>query len=899
MISVVAVLAWVISSTTVTDPPGVNLAALGHDGQSDVYRVPSGVVSPGGAVTIRFRTAADGVDTVTLRLTDQASSVQRLLPMRRVARAVSCYQAALATSRCDFWQVAVRSAALGVLSYRFVVRRGEDIAYYADSPAQFGAVGAGSRSDAPNDYRIHIVTQRFPVVPAMKDGVMYQIMPDRFDNGDSFNDISVTRPRYDYPVPANPTPAQAVAATAAKVQRRVWTELPEGSCRDHVNSSVPCTELALGRDYFGGDLPGITQKLPYLQRLGVTIIYLTPVFASKSNHAYDVEDFTHVDPAFGGDAGLATLLSQAHRLGIRVILDLPFDPSSSDSPYFDRYHHYPVTGACEDPKSPYRSWFTFHNLPAGTAGPCAGEQPGGYATYDGWGGAVDTLPLFRKKDRSDPVEVFSPIADYFYRGQDSIAHRWLAFGVDGFRLDSMQDESFPPAYWQQFRTVVKAAKPDAPLVGEGWQFADNLKLTRGDQADTSMGYRFRAAVLSLLGAVGDDKKFPGDGNPNVPVSQFVAAMRSIRQDYPDATYRTFMNLLGSHDTARLRWILTPGQYNREDREFNAANVVAGIAAEKVAATIQFTVPGMPSIYYGDEVGVTGSDDPDNRRTFPWTSTTGCAASNDYCAGGDHDLLSFYSALVALRKSHPVFRDGDAHYLLVDDQTQTLVYAMRTRGDMAIVLINRSTAARTVNVPTAAVVRDGVDFVPALGREAAAATTEGGRLGATIPAMTAQVLVARPGQRITPPPAPRRVRAGSWSRGQLRIDWDAVGSAASYQISRSPLAGGGYQMVGTVTQTSFVDTLNSPGTDYHYVVKAVDRSGNVGDSSADVAAIASPSLLSDRNFWAAAVIVLVGLVLLVWPWRSTGPFRSQRAALTARMVGVVVAVAGALTVILII
>lgn len=878
MISMVAVLVWAISSATVTGPPGINLAALGHDGQSDVYRVPTGVVSPGGAVTVRFRTAADDVDTVTLRLTDQTNGVQRLLPMRRAARAVSCYQVALARTRCDFWQLAVRTTSLGVLSYRFIVHRGEDIAYYADSRAQFGAMGAGSHSDAANDYRIHVVTPRFPIIPAMKDGVMYQIFPDRFANGDPSNDISVTRPRYDYPAPANPTPAQAADAADAKVQRRSWAQLPEGGCRDHAQPSAPCTERALGRDYFGGDLPGITQKLPYLQRLGVTLIYLTPVFASNSNHAYDVADFTHIDPAFGGDAGLAILLNQAHRYGIRVILDLPFDPSSSDSPYFDRYHHYPVTGACEDPKSPYRSWFTFHNQPAGTAGPCAGDQPGTYATYDGWDGTVDTLPLLRKKDRSNPVEVFSPISDYFYRGQSSIALRWLAFGVDGFRLDSMQDKSFPPAYWQQFRTAVKAAKPEAPLVGEGWQFADNLKLTSGDQADTSMGYRFRAAVLSLLGAVGDDKGFPGDGNPMVPVSQFVAAMRSIRQDYPDATYRTFMNLLDSHDTARLRWLLTPGQYNREDREFNTANVMAGIAAEKVAATIQFTLPGMPSIYYGDEVGLSGSDDPDNRRTFPWTGTTGCAASNNYCAGGDHDLLDFYSALAAVRKSHPVFRDGDAHYLLADDQAQTLVYAMRTAGDMAIVLVNRSTAARTVHVPTAAVVRDGVDFVPALGREATAATTEGGRLAATIPAMTAQVLVAGPGQRIIPPPAPMRVRAAGWSRGRLRIDWDAVGGATSYQISRSPLSGGGYQPVGTVTQTSFVDTLSRPGIDYHYVVKAVDRSGNLGDSSADVAAIASPSLLSARIFWAAAVMVLAGLVLLVWRWRSTGPFRSQGSGL---------------------
>ncbi|HET9256023.1 MAG TPA: alpha-amylase family glycosyl hydrolase [Pseudonocardiaceae bacterium] len=232
-------------------------------------------------------------------------------------------------------------------------------------------------------------------------------MPDRFANGDISNDISVTRPRYDYPAPTS----SARSEQDAQVTRRAWTQLPEGGCRDYVNPSTPCAEQALGRDYFGGDLQGVAQKLPYLQKLGVTMIYLTPVFASKSNHAYDVEDFTHVDPAFGGDAGLATLLSQAHQRGIKVILDLPFDPSSSDSPYFDRYHRYPAVGACEDPKSAYRLWFTFRPLPAGTAGPCAGEVPGTSATYDGWGGMVDTLPLFRERDLGHPAEAFAPVAD--------------------------------------------------------------------------------------------------------------------------------------------------------------------------------------------------------------------------------------------------------------------------------------------------------------------------------------------------------------------------------------------------------------------------------------------------------------------------------------------------------
>jgi len=839
---VITIAAWIASPAAAADSAqripsgaattaGIELAALGHDAHSDVYRVPAGVVSPGDTVTLRFRTASQGADTVTLLLTDQASGAQQFLAMRRVARAVSCYQAALSRIRCDFWQLVLYPSALGVLSYRFDVRWRRHVAYYADRPAQFGAMGVGSRADTPNDYRIHVVAPRFPVISALKDGVMYQIMPDRFANGDTSSDISVTRPRYDYPAPPHPTPAQTAAAATAQVQRRAWSQLPEGSCRDHINSSTPCTERALGRDYFGGDLPGITQKLPYLQKLGVTIIYLTPIFASKSNHAYDVDDFTHVDPAFGGDAGLAALLREAHQRGIRVILDLPFDPSSSDSPYFDRYHHYPTIGACEDPTSPYRSWFSFQPPPAGTAGPCAGDKPGTSATYDGWGGTVDTLPLLQKKDPANPAEVFSPVADYFYRARNSIVCRWLRFGVDGFRVDSMQDQSFPPAYWQQFRTVVKTAKPGAPLIGEGWHFADNLKLTNGDQADTSMGYRFRAAVLSLLGAVGDDKGFPGDNDPHVPVSAFVSAMQSIRQDYSDAAYRTFMNLLGSHDTARLRWMLTPGQYNSQDREFNTANAAAGITAEKIAATIQFTLPGMPSIYYGDEIGITGSGDPDNRRTFPWTGTNKCAAGNDYCAADDHQLFDFYSALIALRKSHPVFRDGDAHYLLADDQAQTLAYAIRTPADIAIVLINRSATARTINAPTATVVRDGVNFLSALGPPTTITTTAG-ELTATIPPMTAQVLIAKPGQPITPPPAPTQVHATRQSNGLVRITWNAVDDAARYQIWRTPLAAGGYQLVTTTTTNSFTDNPARSDLEYHYTIKTIDRSNNVSANSAD-------------------------------------------------------------------
>ncbi|MBV8995939.1 MAG: hypothetical protein JO287_20050, partial [Pseudonocardiales bacterium] len=207
---VITIVAWIAGPAATADlvqgipsgaatTAGIELAALGHDAHSDVYRIPAVVVAPGATETLRFRTASQGADMVTLHLTDQASGAQQFLAMRRVARAVPCYQVTLSRVRCDFWQIVLHPSVLGVLSYRFVVRRGQHVAYYADRLAQFGKMGVGSRADAPNDYRIHVVAPRFPVIPALKDGVMYQIMPDRFANGDTSNDISVTRPRYDYP----------------------------------------------------------------------------------------------------------------------------------------------------------------------------------------------------------------------------------------------------------------------------------------------------------------------------------------------------------------------------------------------------------------------------------------------------------------------------------------------------------------------------------------------------------------------------------------------------------------------------------------------------------------------------------------------------------------------------
>src|SRR3954447_1094078 len=579
---------------------------LAFNSRSTLYRSPGGAVPAGTPVLLRFRTFHDDATSVRVRLWDVNANAQSFRSMTRVASGIPCLQ----TERCDYWQTTVATSKADVYWYRFIVQDGTSTAFYGDDAALDGGSGRTTSGDVDNSFALTAYDPAFKVPAWALHAVVYQIFPDRFANGDKKNDPKATDSLYDL------HPAL-----------KAWGDKPEGYCRSY---TTPCSEGPRGIDYFGGDLKGIRQKLEWIKSNGFNTLYLNPIFWAKSNHRYDTADYLKIDPYLGDEKDFAQLVQQAHELHMHIILDGVFNHMSSDSPFFDRYHHSTTVGACESQASQYRAWFTF----TGGAGPCDGGN------YTGWFG-FDTIPVLTKS--------LPAVQSYFLTGPDSVAKHWLHAGSDGWRLDVMGDPSFPPGYWETFRDVVKSTDPDALIVGELWQKDSTLlRLLDGSAADSTMNYRLRDATLGLLAPGGyDGQGFPDSGRRLTP-SEFSARMLSQQEDYAPQVYTALMNLVDSHDTARALWHLTPGAANAAEKEQNAANVAEGKKRLKLAALLQYTLPGMPTVYYGDEVGVTGGDDPDNRRTMPWPE-----------AGGKQDaaLQTYYRQLGTLRASRPELTGG--------------------------------------------------------------------------------------------------------------------------------------------------------------------------------------------------------------------------------------------------
>ncbi len=396
----------------------------------------------------------------------------------------------------------------------------------------------------------------------------------------------------------------------------------------------------------GGDLLGIAERLPYLEDLGVNAIYLTPIFQSASNHRYHTYDYFHVDPLLGGDAALRELLDRAHERGMRVVLDGVFNHTGRG---FWPFHHILETGGAA---SPYRDWFHLDDeVLAGYRGltpyPPHDAPTGASLGYQAWWG----LPALPKLNTDHPA-----VREYLL----SVAEHWLRFGIDGWRLDvpaEIKDEAF----WQAFRRRCRAIRPDAYLVGEVWEVAPEW--LRGDRFDALMDYPLAEAILGYVGGPSLDmtvvaghheyRQFlhPLDG------SGFAARLVELLGVYDPDVVAVQLNLLGSHDTPRALTVLGG------DR-----------AALRMATLLQATLPGAPCIYYGDEIGLSGGNDPACRAAFPWDD-----------ARWDLDLRAYVRSVLDLRRSEPALRHGSTTAVAVAGPA--LAIERRHAGDRLVIAVN--------------------------------------------------------------------------------------------------------------------------------------------------------------------------------------------------------------------
>ena len=426
------------------------------------------------------------------------------------------------------------------------------------------------------------------------EGTTYQIFPDRF-----------RRSRI-------PDPEGMVGR---RWVHQSWEEPPEYRPDDRGE--------VRNRDFFGGDFQGIIDKLDYLKSLGVNTLYFNPIFEAAENHRYGTADYSQVDPMLGTNEDFSRLCGEAHRRGMRVMLDGVFNHTGFVSRYFNGDGFYPETGACQSWDSPYRPWFSFTQWPQ---------------KYDSWWG-IYSLPAVNENDPS--------YRDFIFGSENSVVRRWLRAGADGWRLD-VADE-LPDSFVHGIHEAARAEKPDAVVIGEVWEdgstkvaYGVRRKHILGGHCDGLMNYPLRSAILSY---------FQGGG-----AEAFVEGMETIRENYPAFAFYSAMNSLDTHDTPRCLTLLgAGGEYRDQTKEWRARfhlspkQLQRGRALLKAAALLLFCFPGSPTVYYGDEAGMEGFEDPFNRQTYPW----GCE---------DRELLDWYRALGRLRGRWQALRRGAIRYL---------------------------------------------------------------------------------------------------------------------------------------------------------------------------------------------------------------------------------------------
>ena len=584
----------------------------------------TGAFSFGTVITVSMHVPRRlGAAGVVLRLAEDGASDRDLpLSFEKTELGMDVYSISLDTAAICSTQ------GYGLFYYEFLLIRGSDTLF----TSSVNNVDFTLSDHSASRFRLLVYAADLTTPDWFSGGTMYHIFVDRFFRGQGHTRLRedcILDPDWDNGIPEFP--------------------------------AYPGAPLANNR-FFGGNLWGIAEKLAYLRSLGVTVLYLSPIFEAASNHKYDTGDYETVDEGFGGEAALAHLLAQAKKHGIRIILDGVFNHTGDDSRYFNRYGRYDTLGAYQSAQSPYAAWYSFRNFE---------KNPDDYTCW--W-----DIPILPRLNGT-----LDAIKDYL-AGPDGIAASRVRQGVAGWRLDVVDELS--DDFLDTLRQSLHAACENGEqpiLIGEVWEnAADKLAYGKrrryfgGRQLDSVMNYPLRNGILA----------FVRDGD----AESLYHLLTELYSSYPRAVCHSLMNLLGTHDTERILTVL--GDPNGVDGRTNAELATARLTQEQrtdairrllVAQTLQFTVFGVPSVFYGDEAGMEGYHDPFCRLPYPW--------KNQEAA-----LVSHVAFLGRLRQEHRCFKNGD--FRILHHDAHTIAFERRQGTSVVITVANMAGEPWTFTPP---------------------------------------------------------------------------------------------------------------------------------------------------------------------------------------------------------
>ncbi|GGD02051.1 glycoside hydrolase family 13 protein [Pontibacillus salipaludis] len=513
--------------------------------------------------------------------------------------------------------------------YYFEIETEDHSLYYGRKSAEESGEGMVYGENPPS-WQITVYDPSYQTPDWWKNATMYQIFPDRFH---ASGDIEMAR------------------APKTSLVHAHWDNAPY-YIRNERREVVRW-------DFFGGNLRGIINKLDYIESLGVTVLYLNPIFEAESNHRYDTGDYHKIDPLLGTKEDFEDLIREGKARGIEIMLDGVFSHTGSNSIYFNQRGEYDSVGAYQSKESPYYSWYTFHQYPD---------------EYDAWWG-VGTLPTLNKEDES--------YQHFLVHDKDSVIRTWQRSGMNHWRLDvadELTDDLIRMIYQE-----LKTHQPDSVLLGEVWEDASNKTAYGkrrdyflGGVLDSVMNYPLRALMLDFI-------------RGEMDAIALHTRLVTLREHYPKEYFYAVMNMLSSHDVERIKTLLEEALPVPSDGEKDALIV----KQLKALSLWLYTFPGVPSLYYGDEAGLTGGEDPDNRKPYPWGRE-------------DQDLLNWYKMMGSVRGEHQALRTGDWISNAPDPDVYTFVRSIENGVDefgteasdeeMMFVFNRNINEAKSINVP---------------------------------------------------------------------------------------------------------------------------------------------------------------------------------------------------------